>query len=144
VSVVYFDASAFVKLLIDEDRTDLAVDLWDGCDAAISSRLAYPEVRAALAAAVRANRIDAADHAAVESRWEILWASVRSIELTPRIAESAGDLCRDHALRGADGIHLASALQLVDADPVVAVWDSRLAAGAVTVGLRVSPPPPDD
>ena len=45
MAVVYFDASAFVKLLVDEDGTDLAVDLWDGCDAAVSSRLAYPEVR---------------------------------------------------------------------------------------------------
>jgi hypothetical protein len=29
---------------------DLAAALWDGCDAAVASRLAYPEVRAALAA----------------------------------------------------------------------------------------------
>jgi uncharacterized protein len=31
---------------------DLAAALWDGCDAALSSRLAYPEVRAALATAI--------------------------------------------------------------------------------------------
>jgi hypothetical protein len=30
-----------------------AAPLWDGCDAAVASRLAYPEVRAALAAAAR-------------------------------------------------------------------------------------------
>jgi predicted nucleic acid-binding protein len=53
VPLVYFDASAFVKLLAEETGSDLAAELWDGCDAAVSSRLAYPEVRAALAAAAR-------------------------------------------------------------------------------------------
>jgi len=45
---LYLDSSAFVKLVVEEDGSDLAAALWDGCDAAVSSRLAYPEVRAAL------------------------------------------------------------------------------------------------
>jgi predicted nucleic acid-binding protein len=53
VPLVYFDSSAFVKLLVEEEGSNVAATLWDGCDAAIASRLAYPEVRAALAAAVR-------------------------------------------------------------------------------------------
>jgi uncharacterized protein len=53
VTVVYFDSSAFVKLVVEEEGSDLAAALWDGCDAAVSSRLAYPEVCAALAAGVR-------------------------------------------------------------------------------------------
>jgi predicted nucleic acid-binding protein len=50
---VYFDSSALVKLVVQEEGSDLAADLWDSCDAALASRLAYPEVRAALAAAGR-------------------------------------------------------------------------------------------
>ena len=42
--LVYFDASALVKLVIDEDGSALAAALWDGCDAALTSRLAFPEV----------------------------------------------------------------------------------------------------
>lgn len=53
MALVYFDASALVKLVVEEPGTDVASALWDGCDAALSSRLAYPEVRAALAAARR-------------------------------------------------------------------------------------------
>ena len=53
MTLVYFDSSALVKLVVDEDGSDLAAELWDGCDAALASRLAYPEVRAALAAACR-------------------------------------------------------------------------------------------
>ncbi len=43
--IVHFDSSALVKLLVEEDGSDLAATLWDGCDAAVSRRLAYPEVR---------------------------------------------------------------------------------------------------
>ena len=56
MAIVYFDSSAFVKLVVEEEGSDLAAALWDGCDVAVSSRLAYPEVRAALAAAGRADR----------------------------------------------------------------------------------------
>ena len=35
MSLVYFDSSAFVKLVVDEDGSDLAAALWDGCDAAL-------------------------------------------------------------------------------------------------------------
>ncbi|CAB4876189.1 unannotated protein [freshwater metagenome] len=141
MAIVYFDSSAFVKLLVNEDGTDLAIELWDGCDAAVSSRLAYPEVRAALAAAARSGRIKRGDLALLEQDWEMYWSAVRVVELTPAVARAAGDLCRKHGLRGADGVHLASALELLDADPVIAVWDGRLAVGAAAVGLPVAPAP---
>ena len=53
MAVVYFDSSAFVKLLVSEAGSDVAKEVWNGCDAAVSSRLAFPEVCAALAAAAR-------------------------------------------------------------------------------------------
>ncbi len=70
MSLVYFDASAFVKLLAEEPGSDLAAELWDGCDAAMSSRLAYPEVRAALAAAARNHDLIARDYDAAEQAWD--------------------------------------------------------------------------
>ena len=57
--LVYFDASAMVKLLAEEPGSDLAAELWDGCDAPVASRLAYPEVGAALAAAARNHTLTA-------------------------------------------------------------------------------------
>jgi predicted nucleic acid-binding protein len=60
VPLAYFDSSAFVKLVVEEASSDLVANLWDGCHAALSSRLAYPEVRAALAAADRNHDLD--DH----------------------------------------------------------------------------------
>jgi predicted nucleic acid-binding protein len=139
VSIVYFDASALVKLLTSEPGTDLAVALWDGCDAAISSRLAYPEVRAALAAAARNHDLTPAELDDAEHDWDEFWAAVRPVELTPAIEQHAGRLARLHALRGADAVHLASALAIDDPELILAVWDRRLHAGAQTAGCRVAP-----
>ena len=139
MAIVYFDASALVKLVVEEPGSEIAAALWDGCDAAVSSRLSYPEVCAALASAGRNRDLDEASLAQCEQDWEEFWAEIRPVELTPAVQMTAGQLAKRHALRGADAIHLASALQLGTADVVVAVWDRRLHAGAAAEGLAVSP-----
>jgi len=139
MAIVYFDSSAFVKLVVDEDGSDLAAALWDGCDAAVSSRLAYPEVRAALAAAGRAGRLDPRAQRRAEDLWEDFWSSTRAVELTDAVSRRAGDLAGERSLRGADAVHLACALAVGPEEVVVAVWDRRLRAGARAFGVRVAP-----
>ena len=139
MTLVYFDASAFVKLLAEETGSDLAAELWDGCDAAVSSRLAYPEVRAALAAAARSHDLATEDVEAAQQTWSGYWASTRPVELTAAVEQHAGQLAGLHSLRGADAVHLASALAIGDTELIVAVWDRRLHAGARSAGLRVAP-----
>ena len=136
---MYFDSSAFVKLVVEEDGSDLAATLWDACDAAVSSRLAYPEVRAALAAAGRAHRLDPADQARAEAAWEDYWAATRAVELTERVTAHAGELASQHALPGADAVHLASVLAVGAADALFAGWDQRLRAGAQSAGVQLAP-----
>jgi uncharacterized protein len=139
VALIYFDSSALVKLLAEEAGSDLAAELWDGCDAALASRLAYPEVRAALAAAARNRDITETELDAAERDWDGYWAAVRPVELTAAVERRSGELARAHALRGADAVHLASALAIGDQDLIVAVWDRRLHAGAQAAGCRVAP-----
>ena len=145
MAVVYFDSSAFVKLVVEEDGSGLAAELWDGCDTPISSILAYPEVRAALAAARRNRSLSAKGYASALGFWEEFWAAVRPIGLSADVAWSAGDLAEAHALTGGDAIHLASAVAVGTAltadrsELVVAVWDRRLHGGAVAAGLAVCP-----
>jgi predicted nucleic acid-binding protein len=141
VTIVYFDSSAFVKLLVEEDGSDLAATLWDGCDAAVSSRLAYPEVRAALAAATRSGRLTGKDLGRAEHAWEDYWAATRSVELTERVTAHAGQLAGEHALRGADAVHLASLLAVGITETLFAVWDERLRAGAQAIGVQLAPRP---
>ncbi len=137
--IVYFDSSAFVKLVVEEDGSDLAAALWDGCDAAVSSRLAYPEVRAALAAAGRTQRLDPAEQARAEVAWEDFWAATRAVELTETVTAHAGQLASQHALRGADSVHLSSVLAVGAADTLLAVWDQRLRIGAQAAGVQLTP-----
>lgn len=141
MAIVYFDASAFVKLLVAEPGTELAAELWDHCDAAVSSRLADPEVVAALAAARRNRDLSAAGLERAMSTWTEFWRSVWPIELTALVADHAGVLARAHSLGGADAVHLASALALEDPDLVVAAWDQRLSHAARGAGLAVAPAP---
>jgi len=139
VTLVYFDSSAFVKLLVEEDGSDLAAALWDGCDAGVSSHLAYPEVRAALAAAHRNRRLRSTELARAEAVWEDFWAATRVVELTTSVTLDAGRLASEHALRGADAVHLASARAVGASELIFAVWDERLRAGARVAGLNTAP-----
>lgn len=139
MAIVYFDASALVKLVVEEEGSDLAAELWDGCDAALSSRLSYPEVRAALAAAARNHQLTARGLDLAVSMWEDFWSATRPVELTVEIEQRAGHVALEHSLRGADAVHLASSLAIGAVDLVVAVWDRRLHAGAAACGLRVAP-----
>lgn len=139
MAVAYFDSSAFVKLVVDEAGSDLAAALWDGCDAAVSSRLAYPEVCSALAAAARDHRIDSRSLAVARRDWETFWLSTQPVELTEAVERHAGQLADAHRLRGADAVHLACALALDASDLIVVAWDRRLREGAGAVGLRIAP-----
>ena len=139
MALVYFDSSALVKLVLDEVGSDIAATLWNACDVALSSRVAYPEVCAALAAAGRNHDVTESEATAAAADWELFWASMRPVELSADVERAAGSLATTHRLRGADAVHLASALALGSTDLTVAVWDHRLHAGAAAVGLGVAP-----
>jgi uncharacterized protein len=139
VPLVYFDASAFVKLVTSEPGSELAAALWDGCDAALSNRVAYPEVRAALAAAARNHDLTDSELDTAERDWDDYCAATRPVELTAAVEQHAGQLARTHALRGADAVHLASALAIGDPELIIAVWDRRLHAGVQAAGCQVAP-----
>lgn len=105
----------------------------------MSSRLAYPEVRAALAAAGRNHDLTRADLMRAEALWEELWSTMWPIELTPDVERRSGDLAKRHGLRGADAVHLASMLLPPSAPLLVAAWDRRLRRGCTAERLALAP-----
>lgn len=139
MAVVCFDTSAFVKLLVDEAGSEVAARLWDEADVVVASRLAFPEVRAALAAARRETRLDAASERRARRDWNEFWSATRVVELTADVAADAATLAGRHVLGGADAVHLASAMTLVEAVPILAAWDARLRRAAAEAGLVVAP-----
>lgn len=74
-----------------------------------------------------------------EHDWEDFWAGTRPVELTASVEQHAGRLAQDHALRGADDVHLPSALAVGEPGLIVAVWDRRLNTGARAAGGRLVP-----
>jgi uncharacterized protein len=85
---------------------------------------------AALAAAARNHDLAGADLDEAERAWDSYRAATRPVELTAAVEQHAGRLTRTHALRGADAVHLASALAIGDRGLILAAWDRRLHAGA--------------
>ncbi|PVU82546.1 VapC toxin family PIN domain ribonuclease [Cellulomonas sp. WB94] len=139
MALVYLDASALVKLCVDEPGSELAAALWDGADVVATSRIADAEVRATLASGRRSGRLDPAAARRALDAWERLWPALRVVEVTAELADRAARLIARHPLRGGDALHLAAALTLRSPDLVVAVWDEHVAAAARAEHLRVVP-----
>ena len=135
----YFDASALVKLFLVEAGSEDAAALWDGADIVLTSQVADPEVRAALAAAQRAHRLDVEAHREAKLLWSDHLTSLRIVELDPDLASAAGELAEEHALGALDAIHLASAMLFHDSSLIVATWDARLLRAAQTLRIPTLP-----
>ena len=74
-------------------------------------------------------------------RWAQHLRAVELIELAPFVGDRACELAVEHALSGADAVHLASVLMFADAEPVLITWDRRLAVAARVEGIVVVPEP---
>lgn len=140
--IVYFDSSALVKLVLDEDGSDVARDLWKLAAKRVSSQASYPEVRSALAAARRSGRLDDRQLAVAVESVDDASQALNLLDVDSEVAERAGEMAELHALRGYDAIHLASMVSLDVPRLVIGAWDRRLAAAASRCGLGVVPAPP--
>ena len=126
---VYADASALVKLIVDEAESPAArAYLVPGLQVA-ASRLVAAEVPRALR-----RRYDA------DPAWaEGVLREIDMIDVSPLILSRAARL-EPPALRTLDAVHLASALELGADLEAFVTYDARLAAAARGAGLTVVSP----
>lgn len=104
-----------MKLYAVEDGREVVERAVEAAEAVATSVVAYAEARAALARKLREGVFsDEAHREAVEALDED-WEAFEKTEVPERLAHEAGDLAGEHALRGFDAIHLASALLVSDA-----------------------------
>lgn len=134
--LTYFDTSALLKLLVEEDRSDVAAEAWSAADVLVSSRLVIVEARAALASANRDGRLTGGALAEAKTQLSELAESLTLVEAGEEVVDDAGDLAEQEALRGYDAVHLATALA-VDAT-VLATDDKALVAAAARRGLHIA------
>jgi predicted nucleic acid-binding protein len=127
--ILYLDASALVKLVVDERGSDAVDALVAVTEYAVSSVIAYAECRSAIARGAKSGRIDAT--AAVRSLDQV-WGGVQTLDVDLRLSARAGDLSSRHLLRGMDAVHLATALEIAAPDLTVAfaTFDRALALAA--------------
>jgi predicted nucleic acid-binding protein len=128
--LAYVDASAFVKLVVDEPESDA---LGDALARLTMTSSAILEVEATLVVRRRQPR----SFNAVRR----LLGSVRLVDVEGGIRRAAGDL-EDPGLRSLDAIHLATALSLGERCGAFFAYDDRLAAAARAHGLTVTVPRP--
>jgi predicted nucleic acid-binding protein len=128
VSRWYLDASAALKLVVEEDESAAlaaAIDA-DGPDL-VACLLLETELRRA------AQRIDGLTQEVVSG----LLDGVALYEVPPSLFREAG-LIGDGSLRSLDALHLAAAVRIGVDD--VATYDARMADAARALGLRVVAP----
>lgn len=128
--LTYVDASAFVKLVIDEPESDA---LGDALARLTMTSSAILEVEATLVVRRRQPR----SFNAVRR----LLGGVRLVDVERAIRRAAGDL-EDPGLRSLDAIHLATALSLGERCGAFFAYDDRLIAAARAHGLTVTVPRP--
>lgn len=135
----YLDASALVKVYVPEQGSAWMARLLATEFDLASARLGFVETGSALWRLVREGRVK---HELAELAMADLLAPnprlVHPIELDEKVAQAALGLLRQYSLRGADAVHLASAI-LAQADAFLCS-DRRLLAAAESEGLACIDP----
>jgi predicted nucleic acid-binding protein len=134
--IAYFDTSALIKVILTEQESQVASRAWEAADTRLTSRVTYPEARAALAAAQRVGRLTRSGLARAKRTLEERVTETDVVELGGDVSRLAGDVAERFAVRGFDAIHLASALVLEADEAVFVTWDDAQAAAAREAGLR--------
>jgi predicted nucleic acid-binding protein len=110
---VYLDSSSFVKLYVEEPGSPEVRRIAASASLLVTSGVAYPEIRAALARRRRERSLRAADFRRALTAFERDWGRVVAITVSDDLCQEAGGLAERYALRGFDAIHLASFAELL-------------------------------
>ena len=132
-----------MKLYVREPGTEETRAQLDEASMAATSRVAYPEARAALARRHREAGITRAALARAVAALDRDLGRLVVVELSAKVAKRAGDLAEHRALRGFDAIHLASALEvgaLTGGVVSYCCFDDRLREAASAEGLLTRSP----
>jgi predicted nucleic acid-binding protein len=130
VTALYFDSSAFVKIVVDEPGS-----------AALRTFLAAQQARHVSSALLRTEAIRAVRHLGPDALATVREAlrRVDLVAIDDRILDAAGTL-EPGILRTLDAVHLATALTLGDDLESVVTYDDRMADGARLLGLSMIAP----
>ena len=112
--MIYLDSSALVKRYLEEDGTDVIQSLLRETEVFATSKLTYPEILSAFRKKHRVGEMKRKTLEAVTDKFENDWEKIFVIEFHNELLQGVKKLIEKYPLRGADALHLASALWLDD------------------------------
>ncbi len=110
--MIYFDSSALVKRYLREEGSETVKSLIAGSKLIATSKLAYPEILSAFMRKYRSGELPDNTRAVVMEKFESDWNKVFVVEFHDELLAIIRRLMGKHPLRGADAVHLSSALWL--------------------------------
>lgn len=108
--MIFCDSSALIKKYVDEAGSARVTDLLAAAELIAVSRLAYPEIVAALGRKHREKGITTQGHRQALEVFEHDWRELVVVELSEELQQLIRRLSARHPLKGADLVHLASAI----------------------------------
>lgn len=130
-----------MKLVLLESGSAEMTELQATVTVLASAAIAYSELRAALAAAYRDQRLLQEDFAAAKRELEKVWAATSRLGIDQALIQQAGGLAEEAELRGYEAVHLAALIRLGPPGVVdhFACWDRELRMAARNRGYRLLP-----
>lgn len=108
--MIFCDSSALIKKYVNEAGSDRLPEVLAADELIAVSRLAYPEIVAALARKHREKGLTAPGHRQALDFFEHDWRELVVVELLEEFQPLIRQLAARHGLKGADLVHLASAI----------------------------------
>ena len=141
--MIYLDSSALVKRYLKEKGTDVILSLSTQEEFIATSKLAYPELLSAFMRKKRAGELEDEPLQSVLSRLDADWPKLFIIEVHDELLPMIKTLIGKYPLRGADSVHLASALWLESttrAGVTFVASDVNLLNAAATENMKILNP----
>lgn len=110
--MIYYDSSALVKKYVLENGSENVLRVLEQGGLAATSKLSYAEIHASLARKRRERALSEKDYHGAAGDFESDWREFLVVEFQDELLPIIRQLSARHALKGADLVHLGSALWL--------------------------------
>lgn len=138
--ILYADTSALAKLVLEEQGSSEMEAASAAVERTASVAVAYVELHAALAAAIRAGRVASSSRNERILELEQVWGEVYEIAVDGPLLHHAARLAAQMRLRAYDAVHLAALTFAGETGEVTfACWDRDLRMAAQDLGYALFP-----
>ncbi len=140
--IVFFDTSAMIKRYLAETSSDAVIELWGHASLIAASQLLYAEMNATFARKRREEPKNADTIAKMQEAFRGDFKTMTRIAIDDDVHRRVDEILARHPLRGADAVHLASAMlvhHVLQEQVTFACADIALVNAARAEGLTIAP-----